>query len=73
MKSTIKLFLLVVLFSSVVIGEEGNMGSGGRACTPPATTCRGGEVIETENPGTETTETDSVFEYLRDYLGSFFE
>ena len=33
MKSTIKLVLVVILFSSVAFADDGDMGSGGKTCT----------------------------------------
>lgn len=75
MKSIIKVILTVSLFSSFVTADEGNMGSGSRTCTPPTTTnCR--LVIETDDTVSvdqATTENDSVFDYIRDYLFTIFE
>lgn len=71
MKSTIKLFLVVVLFSSVVLAE-GNMGNGNRSC-PNGTTCLiSSEPAEQKEPA--ATESDnSVLSVVQEYLNSVFK
>lgn len=74
MKSTIKLFLVVFLFSSTVFAE-GDMGNGGRTCPNGAPTC----LVSAEPSETKETTTDpedsiltSVHEYL-DWVFKCFE
>lgn len=69
MKSTIKLVLVAVLFSSTVFAE-GDLGNGSRNC-PTGTTCL------TSTPSTEkevTVETkDTVLDFVQKYLDSVFK
>lgn len=70
MKSTIKLVLVVCLFSSVAFAE-GEMGNGSRNC-PTGTTC----LVTTQPTDTETTTTeskDSVLDFVKEYLDSIFK
>lgn len=75
MKFTLKLFLVVCLFSSVAFadgdmgaggyGGDGDMGAGGRTCTENDD-CRGSSITnqkEAEN---------SVLSFIQDYLASIF-
>jgi hypothetical protein len=69
LKLTIKIMLIVSIFSSVVLAD-GDMGSGGKSC-PNGQTCRG--AIETTETTVENTcETDSILNFIRDYLFSIF-
>jgi hypothetical protein len=76
MKSTIKFFLVVILFSSVVFADEGNMGNGNRTCPNGQTTC----FVSTTPTGDEdtkptepTSSTDSVLVFVTDYFDSMIE
>ena len=67
MKTTIKLVLVVCLFSSVVFAD-GEMGSGGKTCTS-------GCLVATQTTETETvkTETENSFlKFVQKYLFSIF-
>jgi hypothetical protein len=70
MKSTIKLALVVMLFSSVAFAD-GDMGSGGRTCPNNQTTC----LVSSEEPQKEetTTETDSILTTVQEYLDSMYK
>lgn len=70
MKLTIKLLLVVCLFTSVAFAD-GEMGSGGKTC-PPGTTC----LVENQPTDTDTTKTeadDSFLTFVKNYLVSIFE
>jgi len=70
MKSTIKLVLVVCLFSSVAFAD-GEMTNGGKTC-PTGTTC----LIATQPTGQETTTTeskDSVLDFVQEYLNSMLK
>lgn len=74
MKSTIKLVLVVILFSSVVFAD-GEMGNGGRTCPNGTTTCFvSTEPSETKETTTDTEDTilNSVQKYL-DWAFNYFE
>jgi hypothetical protein len=82
MKSTIKLFLVVILFSSVVFAEEGNMGTGNRTCPNGQTTCfvSGSTTGDEETKSTEPTDstdltgsTDSILVSVTEYFESMLE
>jgi len=77
MKSTIKLFLVVILFSSAVFAD-GEMTNGGKTC-PTGTTC-----LVTPAPSEEETKStdssdstedsdDSILTLLEEYLNSIFK
>lgn len=69
MKLTAKLFLIVSLFCSVAIADDGNMGNGGRTDPPPCTeNClvAGGTI--TPNDSEQANSEDSIFSIIRDYL-----
>jgi hypothetical protein len=71
MKSTIKLFLVVFLFSSVAFAD-GDMGTGGRTCPNGAPTCLvSTEPIETKETTTDTE--DSILTSAGDYFNWVFE
>lgn len=76
MKSTIKLLLVVILFSSAAFAE-GEMGTGGRSCPNGQTTCFAGNDEPTGDIETKTTETDastdSILTSVQGYLKSVFE
>jgi hypothetical protein len=65
-KLTLKLILILSLFSSVAFAEDGTMGAGGRACPQGQTTCR-----SAEQPA-ETTDNDSILIIIQQYLTSIF-
>lgn len=75
MKTTIKFFLVVILFTSTVFAD-GNMGNGSRNC-PTGTTCLT-EPLPIENQPAEselkTTEAEnSILGVVQEYLESVFE
>jgi hypothetical protein len=72
MKSTIKLVLAVILFSSVAFAE-GDMGSGGRTCPNGQTTCLVASEPTQKNEDTSTKSEDSIFNTFQEYLNSMFE
>lgn len=70
MKSTIKLVLVVCLFSSVTFAE-GEMTNGGKNC-PAGTTC----LYTTQPVDKETTpteSTDSVLDFVQEYFDSMLK
>jgi hypothetical protein len=75
-KLTLKLILVLCLFSSVAFadgemgsGGDGEMGSGGKTCPTPSP-CR---PADTDTTDTSTNETDSVLVMIQKYLVSIFE
>lgn len=70
MKSTIKLVLVVCLFSSVVFAD-GEMTNGGKTC-PTGTTCLTA-TQPTEKEITPTESTDSVLTFVQEYLNSMLK
>ena len=81
MKLTLKLFLVVCLFSSVTFAE-GDMGNGGRTCTQNCCTenCyTGNEQPDpttedpTSNDSNQSTSDDSVLTSVQDYLISLYK
>lgn len=78
MKLTLKLFLVVCLFSSVTFAE-GDMPGGGRSC-PPNTQCYTGNEQPDPNPEepnpsdpNHSSSEDSVLTSVQNYLISLFE
>jgi hypothetical protein len=71
MKSTVKLLLIMVLFTSAAFAD-GEMGTNGKTC-PANTTC----LTEAPPPGeTEPINTesdDTILTYVQKYLESMFE
>jgi hypothetical protein len=70
-KLTLKLILVLSLFSSVAFadgdmgnGGEGDMGNGGKTCPQNQQTCR-----PAEPPTTTDDETGSILSLIRTYLG----
>ena len=70
MKSTIKLALVITLFSSAAFAD-GDMGTGGRTCPNGQTTC----LVYSEVPQKEetTTENDSILSTVQEYLNSMYK
>lgn len=69
MKTTIKLVLVVCLFNSISFADDGEMGPGGKTCTPSP--C----LIENqpfENVNSEPASDDSVYTFIQNYLNSIF-
>jgi hypothetical protein len=71
MKSTIKFFLVIALFSSITLAndgnmggggftDDGNMGGGGRPCTQ--------NCVPADQTDRNITETDSLLEYVQAFL-----
>lgn len=61
--------LVVCLFSSIALAEDGNMGSGGRSCPSGTTSCRAAE----QSTDNDTNQTESILDFIRGYLVSIFE
>lgn len=71
MKSTIKLVLVAVLFTSTVFAE-GELGNGNRNCPNGQTTCLiDSQPVETEIKTAESN--NSILDIVQEYLGSVFE
>ena len=68
MKSTIKLMLVVCLFSSVVFAD-GEMGNGNKTCTGSCFAA----TQPTEKTVAPTESTDSVLNFVQKYLDSIFK
>ena len=71
-----KLFLLVILFSSVVFAEEGNMGSGTQSCPSGQTSCLVSTSTtedEETKPSEPTDSTGSILVVVREYFDSMIE
>ena len=66
MKSTIKIFLVVALFSSITLADEGNMSNGGKTCTQNCFS------VDQTTRNTENYETDGFLEYVQEYLTKLF-
>jgi hypothetical protein len=73
MKSTIKLFLVVCLFSSAVLADDGEMPTGNRNCPNGATTCFVAPAATTEEETKQTTADDSILTTVQEYLDSLVE
>ena len=68
MKLTLKIFLVICLFSSVAFADDGNMGSGGKTC-PPGQTCLDGNM----GSGGRVANDESILTFIQKYLISIFE
>jgi len=73
MKSTIKLFLVVCLFSSVVLADDGEMPTGNRTCPNGATTCFAATTTTPEEETKTTTGDDSILTTVQEYMDSLVE
>lgn len=62
MKTTVKSFLVIALFSSITLADDGNMGGGNRNC-PQQQSCLVAEQNE-ENTG----EKNGILEYVQEFL-----
>ena len=71
MKLTLKLFLLLSIFSSVALADEGNMGNGGKSC-PQGQVCLATQPLP-EKTDADTTNTDSILIIIQKYIISIFE
>jgi hypothetical protein len=78
MKSTVKLFLVVCLFSSVAFAD-GELPNGNKSCPNGATTCFASSPTTTTTPtgdgkttedGSQTTADDSVLTVIQEYMDS---
>ena len=72
MKSTIKLVLVVCLFSSVAFAD-GEMPTGNRSCPNGAATCFAGTTTIPEEETKATTGDDSILTTVQEYLDSLVE
>jgi hypothetical protein len=71
MKSTIKLVLVVLLFSSVTFAD-GEMGNGGKPCTGTCLTTT--EPTDDETKSIESIDsTDFILTTVQEYLDSMFK
>ena len=70
MKSTIKLVLVVCLFSSVAFAD-GEMGNGSKNC-PTGTTCLT-TTQPTEKETASTESKDSVLDFVQEYLNAMLK
>ena len=74
-----KLFLVVILFSSVVFADEGNMGTGTKSCPNGQTTCfvgtstNGDEETKSTEPTDSTDSADSILIVVQEYFDSIIE
>lgn len=62
MKTTIKFFLIVALFSSITLADDGNMGTGNRNCTQQ-TPC-----LVADQKDENTNEENGILEYVQEFL-----
>lgn len=69
MKSTIKLVLAFVLFSSAVFADDGDLGNGSKTCTSNCFTATQPTEVETKS----TAAGDSILTTVQEYLDSFFK
>jgi hypothetical protein len=74
-KLTLKLILVLCLFSSIAFadgemggGGEGDMTNGGKTC-PQGQTCRP-DAPPSDQSGDDANQTDSILNFIRTYLGS---
>jgi len=72
MKLTLKLILVLCLFSSVAFAEEGDMGNGGIRCPKGQTTCLSAEEPPVKTDA-EANQADSILTIIQKYLISIFE
>ena len=78
MKSTMKLVLVVLLFSSAAFAD-GEMTNGGRTCPNGATTCfvasepSGNEETKQSEPTDSTNSADFILTTVQEYLDSMFK
>ncbi len=79
MKSTIKLFLVVVLFCSTTFADgnmggggftDGNMGGGGKTCTSNCLVQNPN--VDTKNDTDQKQSEDSILDFVKEYLFSVF-
>jgi hypothetical protein len=71
MKSTVKLLLITVLFTSAAFAE-GEMGSNGKTC-PTGSTCLTETPPPAEGEPTTTESDDTILTYVQKYLESMVE
>ena len=71
MKLTLKLILVLCLFSSVAVADEGDMTGGGKKCPQGQASCRPQPPTPTDDDTTQT-DTDSVLTIIQRYLTSIF-
>ena len=72
MKSTLKIFLVIALFSSITLAdgnmgtggfmEDGNMGTGGKTCTQNCLS------IDQTDRNSNDQQTNDFFGYVQDFL-----
>lgn len=65
MKSTLKFFLVVALFSSITLADDGNMGNGGKTCTQNC-------LISDQTINDKKEANNSVLDYVQDFLIKIF-
>lgn len=62
MKTTIKFFLVIALFSSITLADDGNMGSGNKSCTAQ-NTC-----FAVEQNDENANEKNGILVYVQEFL-----
>lgn len=68
MKTAMKVFLVLALFGSTAIADDGHMGNGGKNCPPGQTCLAGGNGDSAPVKGVS----DTIFDWVEEYLGSIF-
>jgi hypothetical protein len=71
-KLTLKLILILSLFSSAALADEGDMTGGGKSCSQGQPTCRPADPVP-DTTDTDSTDTDSILIIVQKYLASIFE
>ncbi len=66
MKTTVKFFLVIALFSSITLADDGNMGTGNKNCTQQ-NPC----LIDDQNDE-NTNEKNSVLDIVQEFLTKIF-
>ena len=62
MKTAIKFFLVIALFSSITLADEGNMGSGNKSCTAQQ------PCFVNDQNDENTNEKNAVLVYVQEFL-----
>ena len=71
MKLTVKILLVICLFTSIAFAD-GEMGTGGKTC-PPQTACLDGEMGTGGLTVDDQNQNDSMLSFIQKYLISIFE
>jgi hypothetical protein len=73
MKLTLKIFLVVSLFSSIAFADDGDMSGGNKTCPPGQTCFTEGDMSGGNRAVNDQDQNDSVLTFIQKYLGSIFE